>query len=226
MLGHEKQTVLEQADADVGSLVLSLAAAALLVERGQNRDRAEHAAHDVVGGGADALRLFLRAGHGGEARHHLHDFVERRAMLVGPGQEALVSADDQIRIFAAQFAGAKALLFQLPVAEILQEHIGAFEQPMHDLAVVRLCEVEHDAALAAVEQREERGSHAAQAAGLVAGRRFDLDDLGPKLRQDHAAGRPHHHVGHLDDLDPRQRQVMRAHWRLPRIPWNLYGKAN
>ncbi len=185
--------------------------AALLVERGENRDRAEHAAHDVVGGRADALRFCRRAGHGGEPRHHLHDLVQRRPMLVGTGQEALVSADDEMRIFAAQFVGAEPLLFQLPVAKIFQEHVGAGEQPMHGLAVFGPGEIEHDAALAAVEQREERRSHAAEAPGLVAGGRFDLDDFGPKLRQDHAAGRAHHHVGHFDHPNTRQRQVLRAH---------------
>ena len=120
-------------------------------------------------------------------------------MLVGAGQKALVAGDDQMRIFPAQFLGAETLLLELAVAEILQKHVGAGEQPVHGLAIFRLVEIEHDAALAAVEQREERRSHAAEAAGLVARGRLDLDDLGPELRQDHAAGRPHDHVGHLDD---------------------------
>src|SRR5260370_29902942 len=99
-------------------------------------------------------------------------------MLVGTGQKALVPGDNQMRIPAAQLVSAQALLLQLPVAEILQKHIGAGQQPIHRRAVVNLCKIEHDAALAAVEQREERSSHAAKAAGLVAGGRLDLDDLG------------------------------------------------
>ena len=74
------------------------------------------------------------------------------------------------------------------------------------IAILRLGEVEHDTALAAVEQREERGAHAPEAPGLVAAGRLDLDHLGAELREDHAAGRPHHHVGHLDDPYPRKRQ--------------------
>ena len=53
VLRHQEQAVFEQADADVGALVRALllpCAAALLVERGEDRDHAEHAAHDVVGG--------------------------------------------------------------------------------------------------------------------------------------------------------------------------------
>ena len=115
----------------------------------------------------------------------------------------------------AQLLGAEALLLQLAVAEILQEHIGAFEQPVHGVAVFGLGKIEHDAALAAVEQREERGSHAAERAGLVAGGRLDLDHLGAELRQDHAAGRTHHHVGHLDDPHALKRQSRPGHSCLP-----------
>ena len=155
--------------------------------------------------------LSLRAGHRGEPRHHLHDLVERRAMLVGAGQKSLVAGDDQMRMFAAQFLGAEPLLVEQAVAKILQKHVGAGEQPVHGLAILGLGEVEHDAALAAVEQREERRSHAAEAAGLVAAGRLDLDDLGAQLRQDHAAGRAHHHVGHLDDPHALQRQSGLGH---------------
>jgi hypothetical protein len=84
VLRDQEQAVFEQADADVGAIARSLGAA-LLVERGEDRDRAEHAAHDVVGRGADALRLFLSAGHRGEPGHHLHDLVQRRTVLVRAG---------------------------------------------------------------------------------------------------------------------------------------------
>ena len=67
-------------------------------------------------------------------------------MLIGTGQEALVAGDDQMRIFLAQLFGAEALLLQLPIAKIFQEHVGAGEQPVHGLAVLRLFEIEHDAA--------------------------------------------------------------------------------
>ncbi len=124
-------------------------------------------------------------------------------MFVGSRHEALVPGDNQVRISLSQFVGAKALLGELAVAKVLQEHVGAGEQVVHDVAVLLLLEIEHHAALAAVEQWEERRSHAAEAASLVARRRLDLDDLGAELRQDHATGRSHHHVGHLDDPHAR-----------------------
>jgi len=76
------------------------------------------------------LRLVARAGHRGEAGHHLHDLVERRAMLIGPEQKALVAGDDQMRMLAAQFLRAKPLTVELAVAESFPETRGAGEQPV------------------------------------------------------------------------------------------------
>src|SRR5665213_4623702 len=111
-------------------------------------------------------------------------------MLIGAGQKALVTGDDQMWIFLAQLLDAKALLLQLPVAKIFQKYVGAGEQPVHEVAILGFLEIEHDASFAAIEQREERRAHTPQAAGLVAHRRLDLDDFSAELRQDQAAGRP------------------------------------
>ena len=132
-------------------------------------------------------------------------------MLVGTGQKAFMSGHDQMRIFAAQLFRTEPLLVELAIAKIFQEHVGAGEQPVHGLAVFGLGEIEHDAAFATVEQRKKRGPHAAERAGLVAGRRLDLDDLGAQLRQNHAAGRAHHHMGHFDDPYALQRQSSPGH---------------
>ena len=35
--------------------------------------------------------------------------------------------------------------------------------------------------------------------------RLDLDDFGAEVAQQHAAGRPHHHVGEFDDADAARR---------------------
>ena len=61
-------------------------------------DGAEHSAHDVVDAGARAQRIAGPAGHVGQAAHHLHHFVQRGAVVVGPGQEALVAGVDDARI--------------------------------------------------------------------------------------------------------------------------------
>src|SRR3569832_2470978 len=46
VLSNQKKAVFKQADADIRAL----RSGPLLVERGKNRDRTEHAAHDVIGG--------------------------------------------------------------------------------------------------------------------------------------------------------------------------------
>jgi hypothetical protein len=102
----------------------------------------------------------------------------------------------------------------LAIAKIFQEDVGGFEQPMHGFAVLGLLEIEHHAALAAVEQRKERGPHTAERAGFVADRRLDLDHLGTQLREDHAAAWAHHHVSHLDDPHALKRQSRPGHSRL------------
>src|SRR4029077_12467969 len=102
------------------------------------------------------------------------------------------------------FVRSEPLVFKLTIAEILKKHVGGRKQPMHGLAVLGYCKIEHDAALSPIEQRKERGAHAAEAARLVSGGRLDLDDLCSELGQNHAAGWAHHHMGHLYNPHPLQ----------------------
>ena len=93
MLRDQQHVVLEEPDLNVPPTAGLLA----LVQRSQRADRAEHPAHDVVDAAAGAQRSAFRAGHVGEAAHHLHDFIERSAILVGAGQKALVRDVNQAR---------------------------------------------------------------------------------------------------------------------------------
>src|SRR4051794_26005933 len=99
-------------------------------------------------------------------------------MLVRSRQKALVPAYDQMRVPPAQFVRAQALLFQLPVPEVFPEPVRVGQPPGHHLAVFRLDEIKHHAALAAIEQWKERDAHSAEAAGLVTRGWLDLDDFG------------------------------------------------
>ena len=94
VLGHQERAGLEQARLDA----MALAGLAPLEQRGQDRDHAEHAAHDVVHRSARAQGAPLQAGHVGKAGHHLDDFVERGAMLVGSLEKALRRHVDQARV--------------------------------------------------------------------------------------------------------------------------------
>ena len=61
-----------------------------------------------------------------------------------------------------------------------------------------------------LNRRKEAGARADQRARLVAARRLDLDHLGAEIAEDHAAGRPHHHVGEFDHADAAERQARDA----------------
>ena len=86
-------------------------------------------------------------------------------------------------------------------------------QPVHDVDALVGREVEHDAALAAVVELEQRvdvevaAEHALERSGRIALGRLDLDDVGAPVGEDAArtrAGDPH---AELDDPDPLERQV-------------------
>ena len=84
-------------------------------------DRAEHAAHDVVDRTAGAQRPARQAGHVGEPAHHLHHLVERHAVLVGAGQEALAGAIDQARVERVHRFPTQAELVHRAGAEVLDQ---------------------------------------------------------------------------------------------------------
>src|SRR5215470_15231988 len=86
---------------------------------------------------------------------------------------------------------------------------------MHGVAVVGLGKIEHNAALAAVEEWKKRDAHSAERACLVACWWLDLDHLRTQLRQDHAACRTHDHVGHFDHPHAFKRHSGFGHGALP-----------
>jgi hypothetical protein len=194
-------------------------------ERCQRAYGAEHATHDVVDARTCPQRAAFGAGHVGQATHHLHHLVERGAVLIRPGQEALVRDVDQALVQARQRLGAEAQALHRAALEVLAEDIGTSHEPEHDLAAARVFHVDRQALLVSIEQAEEAGSRAQQPARVVACQRLDLDDLGAQVGQDHPAGRPHHHVGELDDPQAGQRQRLRlgAHRTLLPSAWRKPG---
>ena len=138
--------------------------------------------------------------------------VERR--LVGIRSFAAETGDVAVhepRVAGQQRHVVEAEAGQRRAAHVRDEHVGGIEQVERGgLAVVRP-EVEHDAALAAVVELEDRvvrqvvAEHLAELARRVALRRLDLDDVGAPVGEHAArrrAGDPH---AELHDLDPVQR---------------------
>jgi len=106
VLRDQEGAVLEQRRA------YQLAAAGLvpLQQRGEDADRREHAAHDVVDGASGAQGSPRRASHVGKTVHHLDDLVARHAILIGAVEEALVRSVDEPRVALAQLRPAETEL--------------------------------------------------------------------------------------------------------------------
>ena len=201
VLAHQEHVVLEQRRLHFHAA----AGDAALDQRAERGDRGEHAAHDVVDAGAGAQRIAGPSGHVREAAHHLHDLVERRAVVVGPGQESLVAHVDEPRVRLRQRRVVEAVLDHRARLEVLDDDVGARRDPPRDGRAVGMMQVGRDALLVAVEHREEAGAGAEQPPRALAVDRLDLDDLGAHVREDHAARRAHDHVRELDDAQAGER---------------------
>ena len=176
-------------------------------KRRQDADHPEHAPGDVDHRGARAQRPTGRSGHIGQAPHHLGDLVQRRAVLIGTGEKPLGRTGDQARIARLEAVRAEPEALQGSRPIVLDHHVGGIDQPPRQDQAVGGLQIETDAALVAVEHREEAGAGAQQSPGRIAADRLDLDHLRAEIPQDDADRRPHDHMGELDHLDPGQREV-------------------
>ena len=155
---HLRHVLADQEGGGLEQRAFDLAAEAGAVaafERREDADHAEHAAGDVDHRGARAQRPARRPGHIGEAAHHLRHLVERGAMLVGAGEEALGGAVDQPGIGVLERCVAEPEPVERARAEILDHDVGARRTAARAAASPSVAlEIEADAALVAVEHRE------------------------------------------------------------------------
>ena len=90
----------------------------------------------------------------------------------------------------------------------LVDHHGvdAFDDPAHDVGGVLFLQVDHEAALGAVDL-EEAATLAVQRRGVahaVAAGRLDLEDVGPQVGEDHGAVRAGDVFGEVGDSNAGQ----------------------
>ena len=169
-------------------------------------DGAKHAAHDVVDAAASAQRIAGAPGHVGQATHHLHHFIQRCAVLVRTGQKAGVVHVDEAGVDLRQRGVIQPVLGHHAGLEVLRHHVGGCGQLAGHLQRFWVAQIQRNAFLVAVEHGEEARTRAEQVAGAVALHGLDLDDLGPQIRQHHAACGAHDHVGEFNDPKARQGQ--------------------
>ena len=191
MLAHQKDVVLKQRALHL----LALAGDAALKQRRHGAHGTEHATHDVVDAAARAQRVARPPGHVGQAAHHLHHLVQRHPVLVGTGQKTLVADINQALVDLGQRRVVQTVLGHGAGLEVLGHHVGAGGQAARYLGAFGLVQVNRNAFLVAVEHRKKPGACTQQVARAVALNGLDLDHFGAQVRQHHAAGGAHHHVG-------------------------------
>jgi hypothetical protein len=160
--------------------------------------------YNVVSGNADPHRPALRrAGRGDHAGHGLDDrIIAGVAAARTVGAEAGNPAMHEFWKFFAQKIIADAPFVERAGLEILDQDVGACEQPHQHRAAAFGSEVEPDRSLVAVDADEigrvvlvERRSPVAH---LVAGGRLDLDHVGAVIGEDLCAKGAAEHPREID----------------------------
>ncbi len=196
---------------------LALAGLVAVAQGGEGADRRMQrgVAVDQRGGGAERL-ADRRAGQAHQPAHRLAERVEGGALAIGAVlAEAGDRGQDDVRLQLAQPVVAEPHLRHRPGTEVFEHDIGARHQRGEDLLAARGPQVEAEALLAAVVDREIDALAAHQRlrlARLLAAQLLDLDDLGAEVGEDHAAARAGLVPRQLEDPNAVQRS---AHRRRP-----------
>ena len=114
-------------------------------------------------------------------------------------------ARPEARVVEAELGGQ-------PRPEIGEHDIGPGDQRLDDARGGGMPEVEGKRVLAAIARDEVprlAGRERQKLAGLVAGRRLDLDDVGAALGEELRAERDGDELAELDDLEPGERLLAR-----------------
>ena len=142
-----------------------------------------------------AIRI---AGHAHDPGRRLDGQVHRQRVAVRSGDaEAGAGGVDQSRVDLTNDVPADAETIHGAGREIFQQHVGPPDQLEQQLAAFRGFQVQRDRPLVGVQHGERQGDGHARRRAMtqrLAVRRFDLDDVGARLRQQEAG------IGPLEDL--------------------------
>src|ERR1019366_8673907 len=122
---------------------------------------------------------------------------------------------DEIRIAAAKFAITELQLVEHAGREAFEHHVGPLREAHHELAALRIANVERDASLAGVQiviahrAFRPRASVLEWAEGahrIDAARAFNLDDIGAEIGEIASAHRADHHPTEIEDVNSFKRR--------------------
>ena len=156
----------------------------------------------------------------GHAAHALDQIVERGMFLLAAAlAEAGGARIDQTRVARRQGGIAEAEPFRGAETHVVHEHIGAIDQAQQRIARRGALQVQHHAALVAVEHGEI-AAHALVAvrpdpAAVVAVRRFDLDHIGAHVAEHLRGEWPEHDGREIDHPNAGERTALHCQPRSP-----------
>lgn len=186
-----------------------------LVEGGDDAVRAVHPGEQVADRHAHALRrVGVGSGDGHEPGLALGDLVVARApTLRTVVTEAADREHDETGVELVEPVVAEAEAVHDPRTEVLDEDVGALDEPGEHVAPVVGLEVEGDRLLVAVGAEEVRRDRVvlgpdegrSPAPRVVTGGRLDLDDASTHVAQHHRGVRAGEGSGQVDDGDVLQR---------------------
>ncbi len=210
VVGQQRRHRIEHRDLDV------LPAARRLpgVEREEDPLGGHHPRREVRDGGSDARRRPVRlAGQIHQPGLALHDQVVAGAVRVGPaGAEPRDRTVDHPRMPRRNRRVVEAEPGDGAGPEVLDDDVGARDQPPRDGPARVVLEVDGAAPLVAVDRevvgRLAREKRRTERAGLVAAPRLlDLDDVGPHVAEGHRAVGAGHHPAEIDDPNAVERRA-------------------
>ena len=186
------------------------AGALALLQRRQNADGGEHAAHHVVDRSAGAQRPARRARSYRRARPSSAPPRRARRVLVRAGQKALERAIDQARVVrfrALRSRGPSPRARRDGNSRSTRRRSRSGASPAS--RPLRRFQVEREAPLVAVEAEKKPAPGSRQIAACCRRRPTGstLITSAPRSREHEPAGGPHHHVRELDDADAVERQL-------------------
>ena len=174
-------------------------------ERAEQPDGTEQPGQDVADRHADLGRAAAVDIGGAGDRHQPADGLDDEVVAGPVGRRAARSVARDREVDEPRVQGPERLVVEAEpgeaiAPEVLDQDVGVGQQPAQDGRAVRVLEVEAEAALVAVDREEIGGGPRpgldradpwrTPAAGRIAVRWLDLDDVGTEVAEEHRAVRP------------------------------------